>query len=112
MERDKWLGQWLLTHWQLGNITVPHQGFGLVLHASVDFLDISCDGLFVSCPGQIMCLHLALTLASYCTVQVTDTASLDAGAGLSFYIQSANHTGVFQHAGRWRAGPAAFCHVP
>ena len=37
---------------QLGNITVPHQGFGLVLHASVDFLDISCDGLFVSCPGK------------------------------------------------------------
>ena len=31
----------------IGNITVPAQGFGLVLHASVDFLDISCDGLFV-----------------------------------------------------------------
>lgn len=33
---------------QLGNITVKNQGFGLVLSSSSDFLDISCDGLFVS----------------------------------------------------------------
>ena len=32
----------------LGNITVKNQGFGLVLSSSSDFLDISCDGLFVS----------------------------------------------------------------
>lgn len=31
----------------VGNITVANQGFGLVLRASTDFLDISCDGLFV-----------------------------------------------------------------
>lgn len=31
----------------VGNITVKNQGFGLVLRASTDFLDISCDGLFV-----------------------------------------------------------------
>ena len=37
----------------IGNITVPNQGFGLVLHASVDFLDISCDGLFVSPPPSV-----------------------------------------------------------
>ncbi|EIE21459.1 acid protease [Coccomyxa subellipsoidea C-169] len=30
----------------VGNITVKNQGFGLVLRASTDFLDISCDGLF------------------------------------------------------------------
>ncbi len=35
---------------QLGNITVQNQGFGLVLSSSSDFLDISCDGLFVSLP--------------------------------------------------------------
>ena len=34
----------------LGNITVKNQGFGLVLSSSSDFLDISCDGLFVSPP--------------------------------------------------------------
>ena len=33
---------------QIGNITVKNQGFGLVLSSSSDFLDISCDGLFVS----------------------------------------------------------------
>ncbi len=32
----------------LGNITVKNQGFGLVLSSSSDFVDISCDGLFVS----------------------------------------------------------------
>ncbi|CAL8469579.1 g9120 [Coccomyxa elongata] len=30
----------------VGDITVKNQGFGLVLRASTDFLDISCDGLF------------------------------------------------------------------
>lgn len=33
---------------EIGNITVKNQGFGLVLSSSRDFLDISCDGLFVS----------------------------------------------------------------
>ncbi len=33
---------------KIGNITVKNQGFGLVLSSSRDFLDISCDGLFVS----------------------------------------------------------------
>lgn len=33
----------------VGDITVKNQGFGLVLRASTDFLDISCDGLFVRC---------------------------------------------------------------
>ena len=28
-------------------ITVQDQGFGLVFHASTDFLGVSCDGLFV-----------------------------------------------------------------
>ena len=32
-------------------ITVPNQGFGLVFHASTDFLGVSCDGLFVR-PGS------------------------------------------------------------
>jgi hypothetical protein len=32
---------------KIGDITVQNQGFGLVLQASADFLDISCDGLFV-----------------------------------------------------------------
>ena len=35
---------------KLGNITIPNQGFGLVLSSSSDFVDISCDGLFVSHP--------------------------------------------------------------
>ena len=39
----------------LGNITVKNQGFGLVLSSSSDFLDISCDGLFVS-PPPFSCL--------------------------------------------------------
>ncbi len=44
----------------VGDITVKNQGFGLVLRASTDFLDISCDGLFVrSCP-----LHLPSVLMS------------------------------------------------
>ncbi len=38
---------------ELGNITVQNQGFGLVLSSSSDFLDISCDGLFVSLSGCI-----------------------------------------------------------
>lgn len=28
-------------------IKVNNQGFGLVFHASTDFLGVSCDGLFV-----------------------------------------------------------------
>lgn len=28
-------------------IRVNNQGFGLVFHASTDFLGVSCDGLFV-----------------------------------------------------------------
>ena len=39
----------------LGNITVKNQGFGLVLSSSSDFLDISCDGLFVS-PLPLSCV--------------------------------------------------------
>lgn len=35
---------------KIGDITIENQGFGLVLHASSDFLDISCDGLFVRFP--------------------------------------------------------------
>lgn len=31
-------------------ITVQNQGFGLVFHASTDFLGVSCDGLFVRTP--------------------------------------------------------------
>ncbi len=31
-------------------ITVQNQGFGLVFHASTDFLGVSCDGLFVRPP--------------------------------------------------------------
>ena len=41
----------------LGNITVKNQGFGLVLSSSSDFLDISCDGLFVS-PLPVSCLWM------------------------------------------------------
>ena len=41
---------------RLGNITVKNQGFGLVLSSSSDFLDISCDGLFVS-PLPSLCLE-------------------------------------------------------
>jgi len=52
----------------VGDITVKNQGFGLVLRASADFLDISCDGLFVRSPPAevfITSCHslLRLTLA-------------------------------------------------
>ena len=51
---------------EIGNITVKNQGFGLVLSSSRDFLDISCDGLFVSsrtpfvktCNTRLMLLRL------------------------------------------------------
>jgi len=33
-------------------ITVQNQGFGLVFHASTDFLGVSCDGLFVRPRGR------------------------------------------------------------
>lgn len=42
----------------VGDITIKNQGFGLVLRASTDFLDISCDGLFVRfCPMHVPCAH-------------------------------------------------------
>jgi hypothetical protein len=50
---------------KIGDITVQNQGFGLVLQASADFLDISCDGLFVRifppprCFGCLACPFLA-----------------------------------------------------
>lgn len=49
---------------QIGNITVKNQGFGLVLSSSSDFLDISCDGLFVS-------LQIHLNIAGQCAVSST-----------------------------------------
>ncbi len=42
----------------VGDITIKNQGFGLVLRASTDFLDISCDGLFVRfCPLNLPSAH-------------------------------------------------------
>jgi hypothetical protein len=47
---------------KIGNITVKNQGFGLVLSSSRDFLDISCDGLFVRsrtpCRHHPLCVYM------------------------------------------------------
>ena len=47
---------------EIGNITVKNQGFGLVLSSSRDFLDISCDGLFVSTRTPFVETPLALCI--------------------------------------------------
>jgi hypothetical protein len=63
---------------RLGNITVDNQGFGLVLQASTDFLDISCDGLFVRPPATLLvgCQMQSMQLACDVPPHATIVASV------------------------------------
>ena len=67
---------------EIGNITVKNQGFGLVLSSSKDFLDISCDGLFVSSRTPFvetplaLCIHATPDLC-YCACLRSTHASVD-----------------------------------
>ena len=79
---------------QLGNITVQNQGFGLVLSSSSDFVDISCDGLFVSPSAfcsSLKLFHLPVPCSSiatqyeFCLVN----SSVSAGNIVSVRVQEA-----------------------